>query len=97
VPILTSECTQSWGRGAGNRARELAGEAAAGDVFLEAPDGIWIPLPQPSGQAENGARRFVVDLADGADIDDLKGRRIRVTLVGSDGQAEAGFDMVEAN
>lgn len=73
------------------------GEAAAGDVFLEAPDGIWIPLPQPSGQAENGARRFVVDLADGADIDDLKGRRIRVTLVGSDGQAEAGFDMVEAN
>lgn len=71
------------------------GRTAAGDVFLEAPDGIWIPLPQPGGQLANGAQRFVVDLTDGADIGDLKGRRIRVTLVGSDGQSEDAFDMVE--
>ena len=72
------------------------GEAESGDIFLEAPDGIWIPLPQPAGQAESGARRFVVDLTDGADLADLKGRAIRMTLVGSAGQLEATFDLVEA-
>jgi len=73
------------------------GDADRGDVFLEAPEGIWIPLPQAAGQGQNGARRFVVDLTDGADIADLKGRSIRVTLVGSVGQSEARFDLVDAN
>ena len=73
------------------------GQAGEGDVFLEAPDGIWIPLPQPNGKSEDGGRRFVVDLTDGADLNDLKGRRIRVTLVGAESQSEAAFDMVETN
>ena len=73
------------------------GDADRGDVFLEAPDGVWIPLPQPAGAAANGARRFVVDLTDGADLADLKGRSIRVTLVGSAGQSETTFDLVEAH
>jgi len=72
------------------------GRSAEGDIFLEAPDGIWIPLPQPSGTVENGARRFIVDLNDGADLQDLQGRRIRATLVGSDGQSETSFEMIEA-
>ena len=72
------------------------GDADRGDVFLEAPEGIWIPLPQPAGRAETGARRFVVDLTDGADLGDLKGRAIRMTLVGSAGQSEVSFDLVEA-
>jgi len=73
------------------------GDAAHGDVFLEAPDGLWIPLPQPNGEGANGSRRFVVDLKDGADIGDLKGRSIRATLVGSASQSETKFDLVEAN
>jgi DsbC/DsbD-like thiol-disulfide interchange protein len=73
------------------------GDADRGDVFLEAPDGIWIPLPQAAGQGEGKARRFVVDLTDGADLSDLKGRSIRVTLVGSAGQSELRFDLVDAN
>ncbi|MGE0764995.1 MAG: protein-disulfide reductase DsbD domain-containing protein [Hyphomicrobiaceae bacterium] len=76
---------------------QFPGKQDDGDVFLEAPDGIWIPLPKPAGQSENGGRRFVVDLTDGADIADLKGRRIRVTLVGTSGQSEAAFDMVDTN
>jgi DsbC/DsbD-like thiol-disulfide interchange protein len=73
------------------------GDADRGDIFLEAPDGIWIPMPQAAGQGEGGARRFVVDLTDGADLADLKGRSIRVTLVGSVGQSELRFDLVDAN
>ncbi len=76
---------------------QFPGDAARGDIFLEAPDGIWIPLPQPAGNAGSGARRFVVDLTDGADLADLKGRSIRMTLVGSTGQSETSFDFAESN
>ena len=73
------------------------GVAERGDVFLEAPEGIWIPLPQPVGPAKGAERRFVVDLTDGADLKELQGRSIRMTLVGSAGQSEATFDLVDAN
>ena len=73
------------------------GEADRGDVFLEAPDGIWIPMPQPANGAEDSARRFIVDLTDGADLVDLKGRTIRMTLVGTAGQSETSFDLLEQN
>jgi len=72
------------------------GDASKGDVFLEAPEGIWVPLAQPVGPAGGAARKFIVDLTDGADLADLKGRAIRVTLVGSAGQSETSFDLVEA-
>lgn len=78
------------------------GDAAAADLFLEAPDGIWIPpakplaaVPARPGAAASGTpaglRRFHVDLTDGADVADLKGRSIRVTLVGSQGTTDTAF------
>lgn len=69
------------------------GEAKGADVYLEAPDGLWVPLAKPDGGAKGDRRRFVVDLTDGADIADLKGRTIRLTLVGSGGQTETSFKM----
>lgn len=73
------------------------GGVDAGDVFLEAPDGLWIPLPQPATSANGGnAKRFIVDLTDGADLAELKGQKIRMTLVGARGQSETSFDLVEA-
>ncbi len=70
--------------------------ASGGDLFLEAPDGLWMPLAAAAGKAPSGAHRFEVDLTDGADISDLKGRTIRVTLVSDSGQSEAAFDLVES-
>ncbi|MGE0700154.1 MAG: protein-disulfide reductase DsbD domain-containing protein [Hyphomicrobiaceae bacterium] len=75
---------------------QFPGDADGGDIFLEAPDGAWIPLPTPAGLAESGARRFVVDLSDGTDLADLRGRAIRATLVSGKGQSETRFDLVEA-
>ncbi|MBS0240848.1 MAG: hypothetical protein JSS20_01640 [Proteobacteria bacterium] len=72
------------------------GSSDGADVFLEAPEGIWIPLPKAAGAANDGARRFIVDLADGVDLNDLKGKSIRMTLVGAKGQSETTFDLVEA-
>ncbi|MDX2156265.1 MAG: protein-disulfide reductase DsbD family protein [Hyphomicrobiaceae bacterium] len=69
------------------------GDAAKGDIFVEAPDGIWIPLPKPVGEATGQVREFAIDLTDGADLADLKGKTIRVTLVGSIGAAESSFKL----
>jgi DsbC/DsbD-like thiol-disulfide interchange protein len=73
------------------------GDPAKGDVFLEAPDGLWIPMAQakgaPAEAASGNTRRFEVDLTDGADLADLKGKTIRLTLVGAKGQAETTFKL----
>ncbi len=73
------------------------GDAAKADVFLEAPDGLWIPMAQTVGEAANAplatTRRFEVDLTDGADLADLRGKTIRLTLVGASGQAETTFKL----
>lgn len=67
------------------------GDGKEADIFLEAPEGIWVPLAKPSGEPRDGIHRFVVDLTDGADIADLKGRTIRATLVSAAGQTDASF------
>lgn len=67
------------------------GDVEKSDVFLEAPEGLWIPMPRPTGPAKGNSRRFEVDLTQGADLSDLKGRMIRLTLVGSEGQSETTF------
>ena len=67
------------------------GEGTGADIFLEAPEGIWVPLPKPVGEPRDGIHRFVVDLTDGADIADLKGRTIRATLVSGSGQSDTSF------
>ncbi|HEX4893971.1 MAG TPA: protein-disulfide reductase DsbD domain-containing protein [Hyphomicrobiaceae bacterium] len=60
------------------------------DAFLEAPDGLWLPMAQRA-DGPAGMTRFVVDLTDGVDINDVKGQTIRLTLVSEAGQAEASF------
>ena len=72
---------------------EYPGGTAGGDLFLEAPDGLWIPLAKPDGESKGNVAAFLVDLTDGADIGDLKGKTIRVTLVSPRGQSEATFKM----
>ena len=67
------------------------GDAQGADIFLEAPDGIWVPMAKPLGEPRDGVHRFTVDLTDGADIADLKGRTIRVTLVSASGQTDTSF------
>lgn len=67
---------------------EFPGGAEGGDVFLEAPGGLWIPLAKPDGPAKGTMAAFLVDLTDGADVGDLKGKTVRITLVSPRGQSE---------
>lgn len=69
------------------------GSQKAADAFLEAPDGLWIPFAKVADGAPAGLSRFLVDLSDGAEIPDLKGKEIRLTLVGERGQSETSFKL----
>ncbi|MEZ5852060.1 MAG: protein-disulfide reductase DsbD family protein [Hyphomicrobiaceae bacterium] len=68
-------------------------DGAGADAFLEAPDGLWVPLAKSVAGAKGAERTFFVDLTDGADIADLKGKTIRLTLVSAAGACETTFKM----
>ncbi len=63
--------------------------AKAADVFVEAPQGLYVPVPKRVSAADaSGVLRFESDL--GNDLaGDLKGKTLTVTLVGEGGASEA--------
>lgn len=74
-------------------ARFPQGEEGA-DVFLEAPDGVFLPLPDRAGGAgANGVAVFEAPLGTDVDIAALRGRTVAVTLVAATGASVATFDM----
>ena len=62
--------------------------AASGDLFIEAPNGIYVPLPARIGEEGNRVR-FEVDLTQGAEPEALRGKTLLVTMVSDMGQSEA--------
>ncbi len=63
------------------------GGAGDGDIFIEVPDGLWIPMTKRDGAPEGDTARFMVDMTE-ADISELKGKTARITLVSPRGQSE---------
>lgn len=72
---------------------EFPGGAEHADVFIEAPDGLYVPLPTKISADRYGRATFEVDLSDGIDLDDLKGKQLTATLVSGIGQSEATFSI----
>jgi len=66
-------------------------EPEAGDVFAEASDGIYLPMPQPKAGESRTTRRFEIDLLAANDPAELKGKTLRVTMVGAGGASEASL------
>ena len=64
------------------------GGAEGADLFIEAPGGLWLPMAQRDGPPTGDTTRFVVDLTEGAETADLKGKTVRITLVSPRGQSE---------
>jgi DsbC/DsbD-like thiol-disulfide interchange protein len=62
------------------------GGASAGDVFIEAPDGLYVPMAKRLPDGPGGIVRFEADLSR-VDAHDLKGKELTVTLVGDGGAA----------
>jgi DsbC/DsbD-like thiol-disulfide interchange protein len=67
------------------------GDKAKSDLFLEAPDGLYIPLPKMVPSAAEGTLQFEIDLSKDVDLKALKGKTLTLTAVGSKGQSEQTF------
>jgi DsbC/DsbD-like thiol-disulfide interchange protein len=68
---------------------KFPGGGAGADLFLEAPEGMFVPMAKKLGGASDGRLRFVVDLAPGGNAEDLKGKELTLTLVSDAGASEA--------
>lgn len=66
----------------------FSGDAKAADVFVEAPDGLYVPLPKRTTPAAGGLIRFETELSPSL-AQDLKGKTLTLTLVSEVGATEA--------
>jgi DsbC/DsbD-like thiol-disulfide interchange protein len=67
------------------------GGTAGADLFVEAPDGIFVSLPKRAGQVSEEVLRFEVDLAHGVNLEELKGKTLRLTMVSDAGMSETAW------
>jgi hypothetical protein len=66
-----------------------AGEdATAVDLFVEAPDGLYLPMTTQVGPAKGGVQRFRIDLKGIEDAAKLPAKALRLTLTGPRGATE---------
>jgi DsbC/DsbD-like thiol-disulfide interchange protein len=67
----------------GGKPRLVVATMDARDVYIEAPDGLFVPLSK-----HVGGGRFEVDLSASADLKDLIGKAVRITAVTASGGVE---------
>lgn len=72
---------------------DFPGGAEHADVFIEAPPGLYVPLPKKVADDGAGHAVFEIDLSDGADAKDLKDQTLTATLISEKGQSEAAFSL----
>lgn len=72
---------------------EFPGGADHIDAFIEAPEGLYVPLPKKIADDGKGAVTFEVDLSKDVDIAALKGKQLTATIVSDKGQSEATFPL----
>lgn len=66
------------------------GEGTDADIFVEAPDGLYVPMPKRAeGSADGGALMFHAKVASAAELKQLLGKQLKVTVVSSKGQTES--------
>jgi DsbC/DsbD-like thiol-disulfide interchange protein len=65
------------------------GGAKGGDLFVDAPEGVFVPMTRRGRETPDGKVHFTVDLAKGDDPQKLKGKTLTFTLVSPQGNREA--------
>ncbi len=63
---------------------------SGGDAFVDTIGGVYLPLPKKTSEAA-GKTVYEVNLTDGTDIEELKGKAVAVTLTGTKGQSETSI------
>jgi DsbC/DsbD-like thiol-disulfide interchange protein len=64
------------------------GSASGADLFIEAPEGLYVPMPKKIGTGDGGIVRFQSPLTPDL-AKELKGKVLICTLVSADGASEA--------
>jgi DsbC/DsbD-like thiol-disulfide interchange protein len=64
------------------------GDAKEGDLFVDGPEGVFVPMTRRGRETPDGQVRFMVDLAKGDDPQKLKGKTLTFTLVSPRGNRE---------
>jgi len=67
--------------------------ATGTDLFIEAPGGAFIPVPNALGPLEGVQQRFVVSFASSAEVAALKGKPLTLTLISDEGAREASWTL----
>jgi DsbC/DsbD-like thiol-disulfide interchange protein len=69
----------------------FAGETDGAAIFLEAPDGLYVPLPERTKDDGGGLLTFEADLSRDVDLASLRGKTLTATLVGKSGASVSTF------
>jgi len=64
------------------------GGLGGADMFVEAPDGIYMPLPRKVGDDGKATATFEIDLTNGIDPKEIAGKVLTLTIVSDGGQVE---------
>ncbi|MGH1417834.1 MAG: protein-disulfide reductase DsbD domain-containing protein [Hyphomicrobiaceae bacterium] len=69
---------------------DYGSDAVSADVFVEGPGGLFIPMSQRVAKTNlaAGTKRFWIDLSKDVDLAEIKGKPLRVTIVGDAGRSE---------
>jgi DsbC/DsbD-like thiol-disulfide interchange protein len=67
------------------------GDPGGAAIFLEAPDGLYMPVPTRTKDNGGGVLTFEADLSRDVDLAALKGKTITATLVGPTGASVSSF------
>jgi DsbC/DsbD-like thiol-disulfide interchange protein len=65
------------------------GGTTGADLFIEASDGVYVPMPGAKPVITGNVARFTVDLSTGVEPTELKGRTLTLTMVSPTGASEA--------
>ena len=68
---------------------EFPGGTTGVDLFIEASDGVYVPMPAAIAVVSGNIARFIVDLSTGVEPAELKGRTLTLTFVSPAGAVEA--------
>lgn len=63
------------------------------DLFPEAPDGLYVPLPKMLAHADGRRMMFDIDLSRDVELKELVGRTLRFTVVGGGGAVETSWKL----
>jgi len=72
---------------------EVPEGAGAVDAFVDAPDGIYVPLPKKVSEDGKDPVTFEVDLSKDVDLSMLKGKQLTATVVSGKGQSQVTFPL----